>query len=94
MTLDSKLNWEEHIDTVRPKAKRVLNAIKVVPGKKWEKDWKSIRIYTPLEPRRKKLRLRFLYQLRDNTSYTESLNILDEREDQNYEESKGATKTT
>ena len=36
MTLDSRLNWEEHIDRVRAKAKRELNTIKVVAGKECE----------------------------------------------------------
>ena len=44
--------------------------------------------------RRNKLGLRFLYRLKSNTTYTESLNILDDRKDQNYEENKGATKPT
>ena len=35
MTLDSRLNWEEHINKLRAKAKTVLNTIKVVAGKKW-----------------------------------------------------------
>ena len=35
MTLDSRLNWEEHINKLRPKAKRALNTIKVVAGKNW-----------------------------------------------------------
>ena len=30
MILDSRMNWEEHIDRVRAKAKREINAIKVV----------------------------------------------------------------
>ena len=33
MTLDNRLNWEEHINTLRAKAKRPLNTIKVVAGK-------------------------------------------------------------
>ena len=32
-TLDSRLNWEEHIDRMRAKAERSLNAIKVIAGK-------------------------------------------------------------
>ena len=48
----------------------------------------------PLELRRKELGLRFLYRPRSNTTYTESLNTLDEREEQNYEENEGATKPT
>ena len=32
MTLDSRLNWEEHVDRVRAKAKIALNTIKVVAG--------------------------------------------------------------
>ena len=34
MTLDSRLNWEEHINKLRAKAKRALNTIRVVTGKK------------------------------------------------------------
>ena len=37
MALDSRLNWEEHINKWRAKAKRALDTIKVVAGKKWEK---------------------------------------------------------
>ena len=33
MTLDGRLNWEEHINKLRTKAKRALNTIKVVAGK-------------------------------------------------------------
>ena len=33
-----------------------------------------------------------LYRMRSNTTYTESLNTLDDREDQNYEENVRATK--
>ena len=51
--------------------------------------------YDPtIELRRNKLGLKFLYRLRSNTKYTESLNTLDDREDQNYEENKGTTKPT
>ena len=39
----------------------------------------------PLELKRNKLGLRFLYKLKSNTSYIETLNTLDDREDQNYE---------
>ena len=34
MILDSKLNWEEHINKLRTKEKRALNTLKVVAGKK------------------------------------------------------------
>ena len=34
MTLDSKLNWEEHIDRVRTKAKITLDIIQIVMKKK------------------------------------------------------------
>ena len=34
MTLDSTLNWEEHINKLRAKEKRALNTIKVVTEKK------------------------------------------------------------
>ena len=41
--------------------------------------------YDPtLELRRNELGLRFLYRLRSTTTYTDSLNILDVREDRNY----------
>ena len=42
MTLDSRLNWEEHINKLRAKAKRALNTIRVVAGKKW-RDQKTIK---------------------------------------------------
>ena len=35
-----------------------------------------------------------MYRLKSNGTYTESLNTLDDREDQNYKENKGATKPT
>ena len=34
MTLDSRLNWGEHINKLRTKVKRALNTIKVVAEKK------------------------------------------------------------
>ena len=40
MTLDSRLNWEKHVDRVKAKARSTLNIIEVVVGKKWEKDKK------------------------------------------------------
>ena len=46
ITLDSRLNWEEHIKKLRAKAKKALNSIKVVAGKKWGGDWKTIKICT------------------------------------------------
>ena len=47
MTLDSRLNWEEHIDRVRTKAKRALNTIKIVASKKWERDRRTLkRLYS------------------------------------------------
>ena len=41
MTLDSRLNWEENINKLKAKAKRALNTIKVVTGKKWGGDQKN-----------------------------------------------------
>ena len=41
MTLDSRLSVEEHINKLKAKAKRALNTIKVVAGKKWGLDWKT-----------------------------------------------------
>ena len=138
MTIDNKLNWEEHINKLRAKAMKALNNIKVVVGKKWGGDRKTLkklykaicrlwlpniqhsfcmktketgskhreskRIYTevfrtspvkflhveandpPLELRRNELGLRFLYKLKSNSSYIETLNTLDNNKDQNYEE--------
>ena len=43
MTLDSKLNWEKHIERVGAKAKRALNTIKVVASKKWEGCCRSLK---------------------------------------------------
>ena len=40
----------------------------------------------PLERMKNEMRLRFLYKLKTNTSYTETLNTLDDRDDQNYKE--------
>ena len=39
-----------------------------------------------MELRRNELRLRFLYRLRNNSTYTDSLNTLDDREYKNYVE--------
>ena len=41
MTLDSRLNWEEHVNKLRAKAKTTLNNIKVIAGKKWVGDQKT-----------------------------------------------------
>ena len=38
MALDSRLNWEEHIDRVR-----TINTMKVVAGKKWEEEQKTVK---------------------------------------------------
>ena len=46
----------------------------------------------PLELKRKELGLRFLSELRSNTSYIETLNTLDDSEDQNYKENEGSIK--
>ena len=43
MTLDSRLNWEEHIVKTRGKAKRSLNIIKIVAGKKYGADRKTLK---------------------------------------------------
>ena len=43
MTLDNRLNWEEYINKLRTKAKRTLNSIKVVVGKKWGGDLKALK---------------------------------------------------
>ena len=41
MTLDNRLNWEENINKLRVKGKRVLNTIKVVSGNKLGGDVKK-----------------------------------------------------
>ena len=43
ITLDSRLNWEEHINKLRAKAMRALNTIKVVAEKKWGEDLKPLK---------------------------------------------------
>ena len=43
MTLDSKLNWDEHIKKLRAKAKRALNNKRVVARKKWGGDPKTLK---------------------------------------------------
>ena len=43
MTQDSKLNQLEHINKLRAKAKRALSTIKVVAGKKWRGDRKTLK---------------------------------------------------
>ena len=51
--------------------------------------------YDPtMELRKKELGLRFLYRLRSNSTYTDSLNTLDDREDQNMQETKEQKKPT
>ena len=37
--------------------------------------------------------MRLLYKLRSNTTYTESLDTLDDREDQNYEQKRRSNQT-
>ena len=41
MKLDSRLNWEEHINKLKTKTKRALNTINVVVKKNWEEIGKS-----------------------------------------------------
>ena len=48
----------------------------------------------PLELRMNELELRFLYKLKNSTSYIESLNILNDSEDQKYEENERLIKPT
>ena len=48
----------------------------------------------PLELRRNELGLRFLYKLKSNPSYIDTLNTIDDSEDQNYEESERSIKPT
>ena len=43
MTLGSRLNWEKYIKNLRAKAKRALNTIKMVAGKKWGRDRKILK---------------------------------------------------
>ena len=43
MTLDSRLNWKEHVNKLRAKAKRALNFIKLVAIKKWGGDQKTLK---------------------------------------------------
>ena len=47
---------------------------------------------SPLELIRDELLLRFLYKVKINSTYAESLNTLDDRNDQNYKENERATK--
>ena len=43
MTLHVRLNWEEYINRIKDKAKRVLKTIRVVVGEKWGGDHKSLK---------------------------------------------------
>ena len=43
MTLYSKQNWEEHTEKTSANAKRALNIIKIVAGKKWGADRKTLK---------------------------------------------------
>ena len=45
MAIDSRLNWEEHtvLTKLRANAKRALSTIKVVAGKKWVGDRKTLK---------------------------------------------------
>ena len=45
-----------------------------------------------LELRRNELGLKFLYKLKSNTSYIETLNTLNDREDKNYKENERSIK--
>ena len=36
ITLDIRFNWQEHIEKLKAKLKRVLNTIKVGAGKNWK----------------------------------------------------------
>ena len=49
---------------------------------------------TPLKLRRKELGLRFLYKVKSNNLYIETLNTLDDREDRNYKENERSIKPT
>ena len=42
-TLDSRLNWEEHINNLKAKAKRALNTMEAIAGKKWGGDRKTLK---------------------------------------------------
>ena len=46
----------------------------------------------PLELKRNTLGLRFLYKLKSNTSYIETLNKLNDKDNQNYEENERSIK--
>ena len=48
---------------------------------------------SPMELRRNELGLRFVYKLKNNTSYIHTLNTLDDSEDQNYKENEKITPT-
>ena len=140
MTLDSRLNWEEHIKSQSKESiKYYKSGSRKEIGSRSENHKKlysticktkmdyecqlyntatagrlkkhgnihreRIRIYTgvfktlpveslhieandqPLEPR-------FLYKLKSNSSYIETLNTLDNNEDQNYEENESPIKPT
>ena len=50
--------------------------------------------YPPLELRRNKLGLRFLYKLKSNTSYIDTLNTPNDSDDQNYKENDKSIKLT
>ena len=41
--LDSRLNWDEHFNRVRTEAKKALNTIRVVVGKKWGRNKKNLK---------------------------------------------------
>ena len=43
MTLDNRLNCDVHINKLRAKAKGAFNTIKVVAGKKWGRDRKTLK---------------------------------------------------
>ena len=43
MTLDSRLSWEKYINRLKTKAKKTLNAIRVLAGKKLRGDQKTLK---------------------------------------------------
>ena len=54
MKLGSRLNFKEHINKLRAKAKRTLNNIKVVAGKTLGGDQKTLKNYTVQYVKQKK----------------------------------------
>ena len=72
--LDSRLNWEEHINKLRAKAKRVVNTIKVVAEKKRGGDQETLKNCTvQYVVQKQTMAIKYTIQYTNWTAYTEKV---------------------